>query len=139
MVLPLVHSSPVVSHFSSVSTVLLLPRFFSYTKVDCSKFSGCTDDAIWTDDNVLWLMEEMLVVRDRKDKHLLKNRVVFREIAATFNEENFMVDWKQVLQKWQTMYVIYSKISSGLMQPSQWEHFEVCCLHIIMFNSFILV
>ncbi|KAF2365629.1 hypothetical protein FHG87_003610 [Trinorchestia longiramus] len=83
-----------------------------------------SEDAVWTHDNTLWLMEEMKAVKERKDKHLLKNRVVFREIADAFNEENFMVDWKKVLRKWQTMYVIYSKIYQGLMQPMQWQYFE---------------
>ncbi|XP_018021406.1 uncharacterized protein LOC108677664 isoform X2 [Hyalella azteca] len=82
------------------------------------------DDDLWTHDNTLWLLEEMMAVKERRDKHLLKNRVVFREIADTFNEENFMVDWKKVLRKWQTMYVVYSKIYRGIMQPTQWQYFE---------------
>ena len=54
------------------------------------------EDNLWTHDRMLWLLEEMLAVKERQDKHLLKNRVVFREIADTFNQEGFMLDWKQV-------------------------------------------
>ena len=55
------------------------------------------EDSLWTEDNILLLMEEMLVVKERRDKHLLKNRVVFREIADTLNAEGVQVDWKQVM------------------------------------------
>ena len=42
---------------------------------------------LWTEDILHLLMEEMLVVKKRADKHLLNNGVVFREIADAINEE----------------------------------------------------
>ena len=106
---------------------------FKLTSDQNAPEKGQLADTEWTDDHVFILLEEMMTIKERKDKYVLTKQVAFREISTIFSEQNISYDWRQILRKWQSMNLIYSKMVQGLMDSNEWKFFHL--MHSIVGDS----